>query len=80
MSVGLPVITANRDVLAAQVFLNKTGATLNLHDSKSLLLALDTTCTEREPRSERCLEVYASGYTASICVDGIQQVYESIRA
>ena len=79
MSVGLPVIAADGNVVADQVHLDKTGTTFNLHDSKSLLLALDVTFTAWEQLSERCFEVYASGYTTSQWLEGIRQVYESVR-
>lgn len=79
MSVGLPVIAAIGNVLAEQVHIDKTGTTFNLHDSKSLLLALDVTFTAWEQLSERCIEVHASGYTTSQWLEGIRQVYESVR-
>ena len=79
MSVGLPVIAASSNVLAEQVNLDKTGTTFNLHDSKSLRMALEVTRREGQKLSDRCLEIYASGYTTAQWLEGIHQVYKSIR-
>ncbi len=65
LSVGLPVLAADGNVLADQVMLDGTGTSFNLADQNSLLSGIDVICEQRDELSKQCLETYESRYTIS---------------
>jgi glycosyltransferase involved in cell wall biosynthesis len=78
LSVGLPILAAEGNVLADQVNLDGTGATFSLKDSYSLLSGIDLVKEQREQFSRKCLETHESRYTTSQWLEGLLAVYKSV--
>jgi glycosyltransferase involved in cell wall biosynthesis len=78
MSVGLPVLAAQGNVLADQVNLDGTGGTFSLSNSESLLLGLDLIKQQREQFSRQCVETHESRYTTLQWLEGVLATYKSV--
>jgi len=78
LSVGLPILAAEGNVLADQVNLDGTGATFSLKDSYSLLSGIDLVKEQREQFSRKCLETHESRYTTSQWLEDLLAVYKSV--
>ncbi len=76
LSVGLPVLAADGNVLADQVRLDGTGTSFSLADQKSLLSGIDAICVRRDDLSKQCLETYETRYTISHWLRGLLAAYK----
>ena len=80
MSVALPVLAAQGNVLADQVTQDGTGIVFSLKDSDSLRSGIDLIIEQRKQLSRSCLETYELFYTPSRWLEGVLAVYKSVLA